>query len=138
MLNLPNEIISHIFSSIPDFMFPLSIYNVNKQFNILSQSFYPKNKNINFQEKLISIFYNLDELKNFRFIYKFKIRINYNQICFTAAKNGHLECLKYAHENGCSWDEITCKSAAENGHLECLKYAHENGCSWDEITCLSA
>ena len=25
----------------------------------------------------------------------------------------------------------TC-SAAENGHLECLKYAHENGCPWDE------
>ena len=38
------------------------------------------------------------------------------------------ECLKYVHENGCHWDEDTCKYAAENGHLECLKYAHENGC----------
>ena len=26
-------------------------------------------------------------------------------------------------------------NAAENGHLECLKYAHENGCPWDEMTC---
>ena len=25
-----------------------------------------------------------------------------------------------------------CEEAAENGHLECLKYAHEHGCPWDE------
>jgi hypothetical protein len=37
---------------------------------------------------------------------------------------GHLECLKYAHENGCEWDRYTCSNAAFNGHLECLKYAH--------------
>ena len=46
--------------------------------------------------------------------------------CSNAAKNGHLECLKYAHENGCPWDGETCSNAAKNGHLECLKYAHEN------------
>ena len=22
-----------------------------------------------------------------------------------AAKGGHLDCLKYAHKNGCPWDE---------------------------------
>ena len=38
-----------------------------------------------------------------------------------------LECLKYAHENGCPWDKKTCSEAALNGHLECLQYAHENG-----------
>ncbi|ATZ80081.1 ankyrin repeat domain-containing protein [Bodo saltans virus] len=59
-------------------------------------------------------------------------------ICAYAAYNGHLECLKYAHENGCSWDEKTCRYAAKNGHFECLKYAHENGCSWDEFTCAQA
>ncbi len=46
----------------------------------------------------------------------------------SAARRGSLECLKYAHENGCPWDENTCSCAAENGHLECLKYAQENGC----------
>jgi hypothetical protein len=46
--------------------------------------------------------------------------------------------LKYAHENGCPWDEWTCWYAAENEQLECLKYARENGCHWDKRTCDSA
>ena len=49
--------------------------------------------------------------------------------------NGYLEILKYAHENGCPWDENTCCRAAENGYLDCLKYVHENGCPWNEGTC---
>ena len=55
--------------------------------------------------------------------------------CSAAAKNGHLEILKYAHENGCPWNEWTCEMAAKYGHLDCLKYAHENGCPWDEEIC---
>jgi hypothetical protein len=47
-----------------------------------------------------------------------------------AAAKGHIECLKYAHENGCPWKEDTCTQAALGGHIECLKYAHENGCHW--------
>ncbi len=50
-------------------------------------------------------------------------------ICSFAAKNGHLNCLKYAHENGCTWDKSTCNNATRNGHLECLKYTCENGCN---------
>ena len=53
-------------------------------------------------------------------------------------RGGHLEVLKYLHENGCPWGEYTCRSAAEGGHLEVLKYAHENGCPWDEGTCMFA
>jgi hypothetical protein len=42
--------------------------------------------------------------------------------------NGHLDCLKYAHKNGCPWDDKKiCRSTITNGNLECLKYAHENG-----------
>jgi hypothetical protein len=33
-------------------------------------------------------------------------------------KNGHLEVLRCAHENGCPWDEDSGMVAAENGHLE--------------------
>ena len=58
--------------------------------------------------------------------------------CMYAARSGQLECLKYAHERGCAWDEETCDYAAGNGHLECLKYAHEHGCAWDEGTCYFA
>ena len=40
--------------------------------------------------------------------------------------------LKYAHENGCPWNEWTFVDAAERGDLEMLKYAHEHGCPWHE------
>ena len=49
-----------------------------------------------------------------------------------------MEVLKYAHENGCPWDEWTCSNAAKGGHLDVLRYAHENGCPWDEMTCAFA
>ena len=29
-------------------------------------------------------------------------------------------------------DENTCSYAAENGHLDCLVFAHENGCPWNK------
>jgi len=59
-------------------------------------------------------------------------------MCAAAAGVG-LDCLKYARENGCPWDENTCEKAAIYGRLDCLKYAHENGCPWwDEKMCLSA
>ncbi|CAB9524341.1 ankyrin repeat protein (Partial), partial [Seminavis robusta] len=51
---------------------------------------------------------------------------------------GSLECLKYAHENGCPWDSHTCSFAAETGQLECLKYARGRGCPWDAWTCFYA
>ena len=31
----------------------------------------------------------------------------------------------------CPWDADMCLIAAQKGHLECLKYAHENGCPWN-------
>ena len=58
--------------------------------------------------------------------------------CADAALGGHLECLTYAHEEGCPWHDATCSFAALGGHLECLTYAHENGCPWTSNTCLSA
>ena len=58
--------------------------------------------------------------------------------CSSAARYGHLECLKYAHENGCPWNDWTCRYAAADGHLGGLKYAHENGCRWGTWTCSQA
>ena len=53
---------------------------------------------------------------------------------YSAAQNGHLECLTYAHEHGAPWDEFTTRYAAINGHLACLRYAHEHGAPWDVRT----
>ena len=30
-------------------------------------------------------------------------------------------------------EELTCYFAAQWGHVDCLKYAHEHGCKWDQI-----
>jgi len=51
------------------------------------------------------------------------------QTCAIAAKFGNLGCLKYANENGCLWDKETMHNASNYGNLECLRYARENGCS---------
>jgi len=37
------------------------------------------------------------------------------------------ECLKYAHENGCPWDEIKCMDVARDGY-GCRTYLLETGC----------
>lgn len=34
--------------------------------------------------------------------------------------------MKYAHENGCEYDEKVCECSSLNGHIKCLRYAHEN------------
>ena len=53
--------------------------------------------------------------------------------CTDAAAAGDLTRLKYAHENGCPWDERPCETAAEEGYLECLQYLHENGYAWNVL-----
>ena len=58
--------------------------------------------------------------------------------CQRSAKNGHLACLRYAHENECPWDEMVCMKAVASGHIECLRYAHENGAPWNEDVCTMA
>ena len=88
--------------------------------------------------------------------------------CELAAGNGHLEVLKYLHEevkarwgsetasyadeNGHlhileylvepkfdEYDEDACMIAAENGHLDCLKYLHETAkAPWNEDAVRSA
>jgi len=84
--------------------------------------------------------------------------------CACAAENGHLECLKYLHEEvKAPWDSSTasraalnghlhileylverkydqysglaCENAAENGHLDCLVYLHETAkAPWNSYT----
>lgn len=51
--------------------------------------------------------------------------------CACAAEEGNLDCLRYAHEQGCPWGSDTCAGAAAGGHLSCLQYAHKHGCAWN-------
>jgi len=52
-----------------------------------------------------------------------------SQVIVAAAEHGHLDCLQYAHRQGCKWDVLVLTKSAYNGHLHCLQYALENGCN---------
>ena len=49
-----------------------------------------------------------------------------------AADQGNLEMVKYCVANECPINEFACANAAKNGHLECLKYLREEvKAPWD-------
>ena len=56
--------------------------------------------------------------------------------CADAAVNGHLEVLKYLHEEAkAPWDSSVLHFAHRNKHLECLRYAIEKKCpTWSSYT----
>jgi|APSaa5957512535_1039671.scaffolds.fasta_scaffold25213_2 hypothetical protein len=45
-----------------------------------------------------------------------------------ASLNGHLNVLKWAFENGCPMENLTCCHAAIGGHIDIIDWAHNNGC----------
>ncbi|AGO84696.1 F-box domain containing protein [Pandoravirus salinus] len=51
--------------------------------------------------------------------------------CQAAAREGRLDCLRFAHVNGCPWDRNTTRVSAADGHLDCFLYASRNGCAID-------
>ena len=52
--------------------------------------------------------------------------------CAEAAKEGHLECLKYLREKNVKWNHRTVQCARENNHDDCLSYALANNCPQTE------
>ena len=67
---------------------------------------YPKGLSDDDQKIIISY-----GLKYTQYFYDLNL-LNKNKICENAAWNGHLEVLKWARENCCNWDELTCANAA--------------------------
>ena len=57
--------------------------------------------------------------------------------CAAAALKGHLECLKYLHEEAkAPWDFLTANWAAQNGHLHILEYLVERKYDeYNEVAC---
>ena len=56
-----------------------------------------------------------------------------------AAFQGNLEMVKYCGANECTIEVFACANAAENGHLEVLKYLHEEvKLPWDSWTATRA
>ncbi|CAL6381818.1 unnamed protein product [Bathycoccus prasinos] len=69
---------------------------------------------------------------------KKKCKWDRRTIC-AAVCQGNLEMVKYCIVNKCPISMLECADAAENGHLECLKYLHEDAkAPWDEYTAIWA
>lgn len=47
--------------------------------------------------------------------------------CHFAAFNDHIDCLRYAHQEGCDLDLVVGIISIRKGSLQCLEYAHKNG-----------
>ena len=63
-----------------------------------------------------------------------KCRWDYRTINM-AVHRGNLEMVKYCVANECPIDEEACEYAARNGHLECLKYLREEAkAPWEALT----
>ena len=65
-------------------------------------------------------------------LWLFKLQ-GYKQLTYNttwAAKNGHLETLKWIRANGGAWTSNAANWAAENGHLETLEWIRANGGEW--------
>lgn len=56
--------------------------------------------------------------------------INNNEYaCWYAARNGHLDCLKYLHETAkAPWDSRAVRYAHENNQTECVQYLLDKRC----------
>ena len=114
-----------------DSLIGLTNEDLNELLVVMDYLDFPKN----LMEKLKPVIENMISFEKYKISFEFfdfKNTSHWSSI-------GDLEGLKYAYEQGYSWDGWTCTVAAEKGHLECLKYAHAppvgEGCPWDEPTC---
>lgn len=60
------------------------------------------------------------------------------RVCRFAARDGELDVLRWARQDGCPWDASACEAAAESGHLDVLDWAVSHGCDWGEDTLSAA
>ena len=43
-------------------------------------------------------------------------------------RKGHLDLLKYAHENGCPWNELLWNVTKESNCVDIIQYLKDEGC----------
>jgi hypothetical protein len=58
-----------------------------------------------------------------------------DETCPAAARGGHLEVLKWLHEQGSPWDHWTTAAAAFGGHFEVLQWLQKQQCPLNISSC---
>lgn len=74
-------------------------------------------------------------LQNRNCPWKFSEWLTSGRLGVYAARNGNIEVLKWARENGMPWTIWTCAAAAKGGHLEALQWLRAKGCPWGNVAC---
>lgn len=59
-------------------------------------------------------------------------------VCYHAARGGSLEMLQHVRSKSYPWNEDVCNCAAGFGYFSMLKWALENGCPFNGLTCAYA
>jgi len=140
-LLISRDIVNHVFSFIPfGYYSILQLVDTNWFFYFDISDKSPDLMRFNKKKTMIAEIIKSNEINLLKWLYNNFLSSSRLMwlICRLSARNGKIDILKWARENGCPWNEDICSDAASNGHLDCLKWARENGCPWDEYTCSEA
>jgi len=121
--DLSNDVLNKILGTVCESGWTFAIANTCKRFREVADLLPPSKK----KSDPIDVIRQLG-LSEFVVLETYGFRRIREKACEFAVNVGNADALRYAHENGCPWNEDTCSAAAENGHLDCLRYARENGC----------
>jgi hypothetical protein len=60
------------------------------------------------------------------------------ETCAIAAREGHLNVVKWLRKNGCPWNDCTISWSARTGQLKVIQWAVKNLCTIDSLACAFA
>jgi len=92
------------------------------------------NKNVMEKIRINMITHDVCHLKldDIKLLHYYKLGHNWGDAMNTASENGHLEIVKWLHENRTEGCTVYAMNTAMNGHLEIVKFLHFNrteGCT---------
>ena len=134
---LPTEIVDMILIYTNDISIAIKLNNIHvikKIFNSKIHTWYwaCENNKVDLIKLLhtkgFSIYKETGNTEILKFFYNYNFTYNIENELYPidiAAKNGHLEVVKYLHCVGKYGDKCTINLAAKNGHLEVVKYLHD-------------
>ena len=153
MFRLSDDILQYVFQFLDDPSKMILTY-VSSRLNYLIP--FDKKKRYTYlvtesADTLVWVLNNIPRQYKYYIVAKTQVKINLELVDFLLKKikfthlitklaviQRNLECLKYSHQLGCTWNDSICDIAVLSNSLDCLKYAIENGCPYNYEICNTA